>query len=133
MKTNERFKNVWYGFTGCAYFAVVIGILSVAKSPFETIVLAVLVQIYAGVLYNFSLIGAATDVNNYAGFVRFRILANHQGITENEDGLYSDQEEQLKDAIGRGGMKIMINQFSHGAVAIYALYKIITILLALQR
>jgi len=41
-------------------------------------VLAILVQIYTATLYNFSIIGAATDVNNYAGFVRFRILATAQ-------------------------------------------------------
>lgn len=37
---------------------------------FETLVLAGLVQLYAAVLYNFAIIGAATDANNYAGFVR---------------------------------------------------------------
>jgi hypothetical protein len=37
-----------------------------------------MVQLYAAVLYNFSVIGVATDVNNYAAFVRFRILATAQ-------------------------------------------------------
>jgi hypothetical protein len=130
MKTAEKFKNVWYGFIGCVYLAVVIGILSGSKSQFETLVLAILIQIYAGVLYNFSLIGAVTDVNNYAGFVRFRILANAQGVTENEDGLLADQEDQLRITIVKSKMVIRINQFSHGVVSIYALYKIISAVLS---
>ena len=40
----------------------------------------------------FSLMGTVTDVNNYAGFVRFRALAAGQGITENEDGTFEEQE-----------------------------------------
>lgn len=70
---------VWRVVVGLIYLAVVIGILSIATTRFETVVLAGMVQLYAAVLYNFSVIGVATDVNNYAAFVRFRILATAQG------------------------------------------------------
>jgi Na+/melibiose symporter-like transporter len=125
MKTFKRFTNAWHGLIGCVYLAVVIGILSAAKSQFETLVLAILIQVYAALLYNFSVIGACSDVNNYAGFVRFRILAKAQGVEENEDGLFSEQEGQLRDTLARSKTAIIINQFSHGVVSIYALYKII--------
>ena len=59
---------------GLAYLAIVIGILSAASTRFETLVLAGMVQIYATLLYNFSVIGVVTDVNNRAGLVRFKIL-----------------------------------------------------------
>jgi hypothetical protein len=81
------------------YLGVVVGILSVATTRFEMLVLAMLVQLYAAVLYNFSVIGRVADVNNYAGFVRFRILAVSQGITEDDDGTFQEQEENLAQFI----------------------------------
>ena len=59
---------------GLAYLAIVIGILSAASTRFETLVLAGMVQIYATLLDNFSVIGVINDVNNRAGLVRFKIL-----------------------------------------------------------
>jgi hypothetical protein len=110
---------------GLIYLAVVIGILSVATTRFETVVLAGMAQLYAAVLYNFSVMGVATDVNNYAGFVRFRILATAQGFTENEDGSFQEQEEALAERLKKDGVAIQIQRFSNAAVSLYALFKIV--------
>jgi hypothetical protein len=76
-----RLESIWCALVGFIYFAIVVGILSTSKTQLETLALAILIQLYAAVIYNFSLIGAATDLNNYAALVRFRILANAQGLT----------------------------------------------------
>ncbi len=93
--------------------------------------LASLVQIYTATLYNFSVIGTVTDVsNNYAGFVRFRILAASQGQIENDDGLFVDQEKALANQLKNSKPLIFINQISHGLVSAYALYKIIAAIIS---
>lgn len=115
----------WRVVAGLIYLAVVIGVLSVATTRFETIVLAGMVQIYAVVLYNFSVAGVATDVNNYAGLVRFRILATTQGLTENEDGNFQEQEEALAEQLKRDGVAIQIQRLSNAVVSLYALFKIV--------
>ncbi len=115
--------------SGLIYLVVVIGILSAAQTRFETLVLACLAEIYAAVLYNFSVIGSLTDVNNYAGFVRFRILAMGQGQIANEDGAFTDQENSMRNAVDESNKFVRINQISHGLVSMYALYKIIWTLL----
>ena len=118
----------WNVLLALIYVAVVIGILSAAESRFETLVLAGLIQIYAGVLYNFSLIGQNADINNHAAFVRFRILAAAQHITENEDGAFVDQEKALADALNSYGPKVLILRVSHGVVSLYALFKIVQVI-----
>jgi hypothetical protein len=115
----------WRIFVALIYLGVVVGILSVATTRFETLVLAMLVQLYAAVLYNFSAIGKATDVNNYAGFVRFRILAVAQGITENEDGTFQEQEEALAKSTNNSAFVVLIDVISHTVVSLYALFKIV--------
>ena len=60
-------KIVWRVAVGLIYLLVVIGILSAAQTRFETLVLACLAEIYAAILYNFSVIGSVTDVNNSRG------------------------------------------------------------------
>ncbi|MGB7562088.1 MAG: hypothetical protein WBL99_11515 [Candidatus Acidiferrales bacterium] len=112
-------------FIGLVYLAVAYTIMSTTTARFETLALAILILIYAATLYNFSVIGAATDVNNYAGFVRFRILATAQGVTENEDGLFVDQEKQLRDSLENNAILIVIDRTSHGLVSLYILYRII--------
>ena len=72
-------KVIWQVFLGLVYLAVAYGVISASNSRFETLVLAILVQIYTAMQYNFSVIGASTDGNNYAGFVRFRISRNGAG------------------------------------------------------
>ena len=116
---------VWRVVVGLIYLAVVIGALSIATTRFETLVLAGIAQLYAAVLYNFSVIGIATDVNNYATFVRFRILATAQGITENEDGTFQEQEEALAARLKTDNFAIVVQRFSNGAVSLYALFKIV--------
>ena len=116
---------VWRVVGGLIYLAVVIGALSIATTRFETLVIAGIVQLYAAVLYNFSLIGVAADVNNYAAFVRFRILATAQGITENEDGTFQEQEEALAAQLQTDNFAIIVQRFSNGAVSLYALFKIV--------
>jgi hypothetical protein len=116
---------VWHGLMGLVYLVIVIGVLSVANSRFETLVLAGLIQLYAAVLYNSSVIGAAADVNNYAGFARFRILAAAQGITENEDGTLQEQEEALANLLKSSKAPIFIRRLAGSAVSIYALFKIV--------
>jgi len=115
---------MWHILVGLVYLAVVIGALSVATTRFETLVLAGIIQVYAAVLFNFSVSGVGADVNNYAGFVRFRILAAAQGITANEDGTFAEQDKALVDAIGKYKTTVLIDRFANGAVSIYALFKI---------
>ena len=122
-------KTLWRVAMGLIYLFVVIGILSAAQTRFETLVLACLTEIYAAALYNFSLTGSVIDLNNYAGFVRFRILAAGQGQTANEDGPFADQENTLRDTLNESKKFVTINQISHGLVSMYALYKIIWALL----
>lgn len=124
-----KLKVIWHICIGVLYLAIAYGVISVSNSKFETLVLAILVQIYTAMLYNFSLIGASTDGNNYAGFVRFRILATAQGLTENEGELLVDQEKTLREYLENNGKIILINRISHGVVSMYALYKIISVVL----
>ncbi len=88
-----------------------------------------MIQLYSAVLYNFSLLGEASDVNNYAAFVRFRVIAASQGVTGNEDGEFTDQEKLLADAAKGSRSKILIARISHGAVSLYALFKIVQAIL----
>ena len=122
-------KIVWRVARGLIYLFVVIGILWAAQTRFETLVLACLAEIYAAVLYNFSLIASVNDVNNYAGFVRFRILAAGQGQTANEDGTFVDQEKALRNALNESNKFVTINQISHALVSLYVLYKIFSALI----
>lgn len=118
-------KSIWHVLVGLAYLGIVVGVLSVATTRFETVVLAGMIQLYAAVIYSFSVIGVGSDVNNYAGFVRFRILASAQGITENEDGTFEEQEKALADEMGKYRTKVLIHRLSGAAVSIYALFKIV--------
>jgi hypothetical protein len=93
-------RYIWHTLTGLVYLVVVIGVLSVATTRFETLVLAGLIQLYAAVLYNFTVNGVATHAYNCADFVRFRTLAAAQGITENEDGTFEEQRKALADETG---------------------------------
>jgi len=125
----SKLKIVWRIVAGCLYLLIVIAVLSMAQSRFETLVLAGLVELYAAILYNFSLISSATDINNYAGFIRFRILATAQGLTGNEDGAFIDQEKALRESLDGSAKFIIINRVSNGLVSLYAIYKIIAALL----
>jgi hypothetical protein len=121
----RKLAYAWRVLVALIYLGVVIGILSVATTRFETLVLAMMVQLYAAVLYNFSTIGRATDANNYAGFVRFRTLAMAQGITENEDGTFQEQEEAIAKSVNNTGVVYLIDVISHTLVSFYALFKIV--------
>lgn len=121
----RKLAYAWRVLVALIYLGVVVGILSVATTRFETLVLAMLVQLYAAALYNFSTIGKATDVNNYAGFVRFRILATAQGITANEDGTFQEQEEALAKSVNNSALVALIDVISHSVVSLYALFKIV--------
>jgi hypothetical protein len=120
-----RLKYLWETLVAIAYLAVVIGVLSIATTKFETVVLAVLVQLYAAVLWNFSVTATVIDANNYAGLVRFRILATAQGVMENADGTFEEQEKALADVLASGKITIIINRLSHTAVSLYAIFKIV--------
>src|SRR5271155_3224842 len=109
--------------------AVVMGILSGSASRFETLVLAGMIQVYAAVLYNFSLLGEVADINNHAAFVRFRALAAAQSVTGNENGEFLDQEKALADALKSSRPKVLILRISHGIVSLYALFKIVQAIL----
>ena len=115
----------WNVIGGLINIAVVIGILSVAESKFETIVLAGLIELYVTVLFNFSLLGENADTNNYAAFVRFRILSAAHGVTGNEDGEFVDQEKALIDAFKSDRPKVLIMRISNAIVSLYALFKIV--------
>lgn len=123
MKHNLRY--IWQTLVAIVYLTIVIGVVNISTTKFETVVLAVLVQVYAAVLYNFSAIGGVIDANNYAGFVRFRILATAQSVTENEDGTFQEQEKHLVDAMASSRTTVIINNLSHAAVSTYALFKIV--------
>src|ERR1039457_4782938 len=104
----RKLQFIWQILKALGYLAVVIGVVNIAANKFETVVFAVLVQIYAAVLYNFSVLGSIIDANNYAGFVRFKILAAAQGTTENEDGTFEEQEKAIVDAIASDKNAIII-------------------------
>lgn len=123
-------KVIWHVCFALLYLAVAYGVMSVSKSRFETLVLAVLIWIYTASQHNFSIIGTTTDANNYAGFVRFRILAAAQGVTEDEEGLFVDQEKTLREHLEDNAKLILINRISHAIVSIFALYKIFAVLLS---
>ena len=53
----------WNVLLALIYVVVVIGILSVAESRFETLVLAGLIELYAAVLYSFSLQGESAEID----------------------------------------------------------------------
>jgi len=89
----RKLQYIWQILIAVAYLGIVVGVLNVATTKFEVVVLGMLVQVYSAVLFNFSLIGAAMNTNNYAAFVRFRILSTAQGVTENEDGTFEEQEK----------------------------------------
>ena len=118
-------RYMWRVFGGLVYLGFVIAILSASTTKFETLVLAGMVQIYAAVLYNSSVIGVATDSNNYAAFVRFRVLAAAQGVTENEDGTFADQEKALADLLTGSATPMLISRIANAAVSLYALFKIV--------
>jgi hypothetical protein len=94
-----RLKYVWHTLMGLVYLGVVVAVLSVARTRFEALVLAGLVEVYAAVLYNFSVVGTAMDANNYANFCRFKILAAAQGITASEDGTFEEVEHAMIETI----------------------------------
>ena len=121
----SKFKIIWRVFIGLVYIGVVVAVLSVATSRFETVVLAGLVQLYATVLYNFTMMGVVADANNYAGFARFRQLAGAQGITGDESGPFADQEKTFRETFQNGETLIRINDISNAIVSLYAIYKII--------
>lgn len=101
---------LWHGLMGLLYLGIVIGVLSVATNRFETLVLAGMIELYAAVLYNSSVIGTAIDAYNYAGVVRFRVLAAAQGITENEDGTFEEQEKALADGLKSYGPAVLMRR-----------------------
>ena len=119
----------WSVLLALVYVALVIGILSAAKNHFETLGLAVLIQLYAAALYNFSLMGETAEINNHAAFVRFRFLAKAQGLIGNEDGEFADQEKLLVDGAKNSRPKVQILRISHGVVAVYSLFKIVQAIL----
>jgi hypothetical protein len=125
----KKLAIAWNVLLALIYIAVVIGILSAAETRFETLVLAVLIELYAALLFNFSLLGGNADINNHASFVRFRIVAAAQGVTENEDGAFVDQEKELADALKTCGPKVLITRISHAVVSVYALFKIVQAIL----
>jgi hypothetical protein len=118
-------RYLWRTLVGLLYLGIVVAVLSTATTRFETLILAGVVQLYAAVLYNCSVIGATSDLNNYAGFVRFRILAAANGVTENEDGTFEEQEEALADQIKSYRIPVLIGRVANSAVSLYALFKII--------
>lgn len=120
---------VWNILLALIYLALVIGILSAAGSKFEILVLAGLIEMYAAVLFNFSLLGENADTNNHAAVVRFRILAAAQGVKGDEDGAFLDQEKTLAEALKSHGPKVLITRISHALVSVYALFKIVQAIL----
>ena len=118
-------KYIWRILIGLVYLGVVVAILSTSTTKFETLVLAGMVELYATVLYNSSVIGAAGETNNYAAFVRFRILAAAQGVTENEDGTFEEQEKDLAESLKGSATPILIDRIANVAVSFYAIFKIV--------
>ncbi len=126
----KRLAIAWNVLLALVYLAVVIGILSVAESKFETLVLAGLIQLYAAVLFNVSLLAESADINNRASLVRFNILAARtRALTGDEEEAVLGQEKTLADAIKDYGPKVLIVRISHGVVSAYALFKIVQAIL----
>jgi hypothetical protein len=116
---------IWRTLVGLVYLGLVIEVLSLSTTRFETLVLAGMTQLYAAVLYNFSLMATTNDSNNYAGLVRFRILAAAQGIMENEDGTFEEQEKALAATINGYKIQVLMSRLANSAVSLYALFKIV--------
>jgi hypothetical protein len=123
-------RTVWHVLVGLIYLGVVIAVLSTATTTFETLVLAGIVQVYAAVLYNFSILGTTIDANNYAGLIRFRVLAAAQGVSDTEEGPIGNQEEALGAALKANERTVLIQRISHSAVSIYVLFKIVWTLIS---
>jgi len=124
-------KITWYILTGFSYLAIVVGILSVASTRFEIVVLAGLVELYAAVLYNASALAVASDANNYAAFIRFRTLATAVGVREDDDGvLFVATEEALGDQINSYKTKVLIKNIANALVSIYAVLRILMAIIA---
>jgi hypothetical protein len=120
-------RYIWRTLCGLVYLGIVVAVLSVPTTKFDTLVIAGMVYIFATLLHNFSLIGTATDANNYAGFVRFRLLAKAQGVIANEDGTFEEQEKALADYIKDGATPVLIRRIANFAVQLYALFKIVQV------
>ncbi len=118
-------KIAWYVLRGLLYLGIVVGVLSVASTPFETVLLAGLVELYAAILYNASLLAVTADANNHAAFVRFRTLATALGVTEDESGTYVEQEKALGDQINGYNTRLIIGEIANALVSFYAIYKIV--------
>ena len=120
-------KIVWYVLRGLLYIGIVVGVLSVANTSFETVLLAGLVELYAAVLYNASILATTADVNNHAALVRFRMLAAAQGVTEDESGTFIEQEKALGDQIKSYSARLIIGHIANALVSFYAIYKIVRV------
>ncbi len=118
-------KIAWYVFTQLIYLTIVVAVLSVATTRFETVALASLVELYATVLFDHSVLGVSADVNNHAAFYRFRILAAAVGVTENEDGTFLEQQKALQEQISSYRTKVRIGHVANALVSIYAIFKIV--------
>jgi hypothetical protein len=122
-------RHAWHVLMGLLYLAIVVGVLSVASTRFETLVSAGIVLVYSALLHNASVLGTAIDVNNYAAFARFRVLSAHHGLTEGEEGPFLEQENALADGLKKRNGVILIRQLSNAAVSLYALFKVVEAIL----
>jgi hypothetical protein len=95
------------------------------NSKFEGLVIGVLVELYAAVLYNFSIMASAADVNNHGAFVRFRVLANALGHNQVDGVNIAASEAEIGAALNDSAKYIVINRISHGIVSFLALCRIV--------
>lgn len=108
------------------YLAVVIDIMSVAKTKFETVVLAGMALICAIIVFNFLSIRLATHLNEFIGLRRFRRLGMELNISVEGDP-YEEWSDVVEERMKRDRVVVHIEGCFNTAVFLYALYKIVEV------
>jgi hypothetical protein len=85
-----------------------------------------MIELYAAVLYNFSVIGTTVDATTMPDSFVSEFSPQHKVfITENEDGTFEEQEQALADGLQSYGPAVFMRRLAGAAVSIYALFKIV--------
>jgi hypothetical protein len=116
---------VWRILMTLLYWGIVVEIFSVATTRFETLVFAMLVELYSVALLTFCQIGTNTELTDYAAFVRFKMLATALGIKEIEDRTFQEEEKTLEKKMTTNAISSLITMITHGVVSFYAFFKIV--------
>jgi hypothetical protein len=125
-------RYAWRVLVSLLYLILVVAALATTRTRFETLVLGGLVRVFTAVLYNFSLIGMAIAASDHSSFVRFRKLAEAQGITGDQYGTFKDQETVSVETLKEHKTNRSIKNLAHAAVSICALIMMIIALFSAE-